>query len=166
MKYSRTDFESVAATIRQLPTSKKSKVFDEWMVKFVADNPRFNVDKFAVACSTEPKVKRKILSSEEIVTDFNEWNSIQNRYNLKCVDKNMKLPAGLIDAAIADFEEWCKTFHVDHTKFKYIRASGGCVTWQVDFHDDTDATGVHASVYDIYFNDEKKTIMQRCIMME
>ena len=145
--------------------SLRQSVCERWVKVFSNSNPRFNKKTFREACEVPTEVKRKVVSSEEIVTNFNEWNSIQNRYNVKCVDKNMKLPTGLIEAAIKEFESWCETYHVDHTQFKYIRACGGCVTWQVDFHDDLDATGPHVSVYDIYFNEQNPSIMQSCIVM-
>jgi hypothetical protein len=166
MKYTKKNFESVAMDIRtNVMPSLRQAVCNRW-VKAFKENPLFKEELFRAACEVPQKVNRKVITCEKIVTDFNNWNSISNRYGLKCVDKDMELPVGLVDAAIKDFESWCETFHVDSTQYKYIRVSGGEVTWQIDFHDDLDETGIHVCMYEIYYNEENMSIMQRCISME
>jgi hypothetical protein len=104
----------------------------------------------------------KVLSSEKIVQNFNAWNDIQNSFDLKCVDSNMRYPKSLVIAALRRFNEIAESYHMDASKFCFVRVSGGGTTWQVDFHDDTNSTGCNVSIYDIYFDSNRRMIMQSC----
>lgn len=106
-----------------------------------------------------------ICSSEEWQQNFNDFNTIQNRYNLRCSNKNMKYPKSLIRAAWKRFLEIAETYHLDSSKFFYVHVTGDSITWQVDFHVEKDATSAGISIYDIYFSTKRRQIMQSCYSM-
>lgn len=106
----------------------------------------------------------KICSSESFGYNFQQWNVLQNSFNLKCLDSDMRIPKGLIQRALEELHDFAYDYHIDSEKFPYVRVT--CmdeVVFQVDFHTDEDSTGPHISIYGIYYNEKKREIMQRCI---
>lgn len=103
----------------------------------------------------------KILSSEKIGHNFQDWSAFQNCYNIKCFNNDEKFPKYLIHAAIREFNSIAETYFMDASKFNYLRVTHMDCIWQVDFHTDEDATGPHVSLHEIYYNSKRKVIMQR-----
>lgn len=109
----------------------------------------------------------EVRSSEQWEQNFNEFNMIQNRYDLKCTDKKLHYPKSLLTAAIRRFNEIAETYHIDASAFKYVDISSGGVTWQVDFCcDKDDETGPKFCIYDIYWSGKSREIMQSCYSMD
>lgn len=104
-----------------------------------------------------------VVEAEQVAQNLDDWNGIQNRFNLKTVAKTISYPKSLVTAALRDFNSWAETYHLDASKFRFVRITFQDPTWQVDFHDDMDPTGAHVCMYDIYFNATRRVIMQRCI---
>lgn len=107
-----------------------------------------------------------VCSSEQWVHNFNDFNTIQNSYNLRCSNKQLQYPKSLLKAAWKRFSEIAQTYHLDASKFKYVHITSGGVTWQVSFHvgkDSCNDAGI--SIYDIYFCTKRRAIMQSCYSM-
>jgi len=107
----------------------------------------------------------EVFSCEKIGKNWNQWNDIQNSFNLKIYDYKHKFPKHLLICALRRFNEIADTYCIDASKFKYIRISNMDVTSQVDFHCDTDSTGPNFSIYGIYYSSKNKSIMQSCYAM-
>lgn len=102
-----------------------------------------------------------VIKSEQWEQNFNDWNDIQNCFNLKCVNNNVKCPKWLIKAATREFNDIAKTYHIDTSFYKWLRISTNGITWQFDFHCDEDSTGACVSIYDVYISRDRKRINQR-----
>lgn len=108
-----------------------------------------------------PEVRR----SEAYEKNWNDWNDIQNSYNIRCSDPDLKYPKSLLSAAWKEFLGFAKEYHIDPSAYQWAEVSKmDDVTWQVDFHCTDDSTGPHIAVYDIYYNSRNRQIMQRCIV--
>ena len=79
----------------------------------------------------------KILSPCGIETDFNNWNPMQNSYGSKEYIPKKQASKKLIKSVIHEFEEWCKTYHIDSTKYPIIEPCEIEGDWrQFDFIED------------------------------
>lgn len=98
-------------------------------------------------------------------TDFNSFNAFQNRYNSKSIECDTMPPQKLIDSVIHEFEEWCKTYHVDSSKYKFIEPCFIEDDWrQFDFLDAKKAVTI--TVSDIVYRESDCVIFQRIFGIE
>lgn len=104
----------------------------------------------------------EVISSEEIQYNWNSFNTLQNTYNLRVVDRNADYPKYLIIRAWEWFLECAENYHVDTSFYKYVTVTKWDCTWQVDFYDNEECEGYNFSVYEIYYDSRNKRIMQAC----
>ena len=77
-----------------------------------------------------------LLNEVGVKTNFNSFNSIQNKYNSKEYTPKRKPPKKLIKSVIREFEVFCKSHHIDNTKYKFIEPCELEGVWrQFDFLD-------------------------------
>lgn len=110
----------------------------------------------------------ELLSAERWVTDFDSFNGIQNRYNLKCASRNIRFPKHLIICALRRFNEICDSYYIDASKYKYFSVGGGGseITWSVTFYTGKDETNdPKVQIYEIYYDSKGKRILQSCYAM-
>ena len=104
-----------------------------------------------------------ILKSEGVKTNFNDFNTIQNRYNSKMYQPKRQAPRKLIAAAIREFKEFCETYHIEASKYKFIEPCEVEGIWrQFDFLDSvTDKYPARIMVSGIIYRKNTYTILQR-----
>jgi hypothetical protein len=103
-----------------------------------------------------------VIESTSIAQNFNDWNAMQNHFNLKVVDADHTFPKWLLIRAWNEFKRLCKQYHIDWTKYKFARVTCDDPIWHVDFldSDQSDASGFQ--LYEIYYDSRTKSILQRC----
>lgn len=106
----------------------------------------------------------QLLPEEGVKTDFNNWNSTQNRYDCKGYKPKRKPPVKLVRSVIREFEWFCKNHHIDFKKYVYIQPVQIEGEWrQFDFLDSvTEKYPATIHVSGIISNDNGK-IFQRII---
>ena len=79
-----------------------------------------------------------------IKTNWNDWNDIQNRFNGKSYVPTRNPPKKLLANVIREFEEFCKTWHIDVTAYQFVEPCEFDGQWkQFDFKDSPDSdTGI------------------------
>ena len=102
-----------------------------------------------------------VISSKEYAMDFNRWNQMQNRFELKCIDRHKKYPKSLLKDAWKWFLEFAERMHIDASPYKcaMIVQNDG-VTWQIDFIDSRLIDAAGFCLYQIYFDGRTRKIMQ------
>lgn len=116
-----------------------------------------------------PKLKIeevKVNSNTEIAQDINQWNSIQNHYNLKITDRDLKFPKYLLIRVLEDMNEFCDSAFIDASKYQFVDVTKMDPTYQVDFFSNEKMDSPKISIYDIYYDSKRKVIMQRCISLD
>lgn len=110
---------------------------------------------------------KNILETVEVQYDWNSWNQLQNTYNLRVIDKNVKYPKHLLIQATKEMEEWAKFHHVDYSFYKYVSITKWDCTYSVTFYDGIDMCySSKISVQEIYYDSKNKKILQSCICVE
>lgn len=99
-----------------------------------------------------------------VKTDFGAWNSMQNKYGSKEYQPKSAPPKKLVAAVIREFEQWCKSYHVDVTAYKFIEPCEIEGDWrQFDFIDSiTEKWPAKIQIHSIVANKDGK-IFQRII---
>ncbi len=96
-----------------------------------------------------------------IKVDFQDWNTFKGQYNSKSYKPKLPPVKRLILNAIKEFEEFCKHYHIDHTKYKYIDAAEFEGEWgQFDFVDEEERK---IAVHSIIYREKTYEILQRVI---
>ena len=116
-----------------------------------------------------PKLKIEnvqIKGNSEIAQNFNDWNSIQNHYNLKTIDPDLKFPKYLLINALREMNSFCESAFIDASKYQYVDVTKMYCTYQVDFFSNEKMNSPKISVYDIYYDSKRKVIMQSCIGLD
>jgi hypothetical protein len=105
-----------------------------------------------------------ILTECGVKTDFNQWNPTQNRYGSKEYKPKRQPPKKLVQAVIREFEQWCKSYHVDASAYRFIEPCEIEGTWrQFDFIDNPDDKyPAKIQIHSIVANSDGK-IFQRVI---
>ena len=104
-----------------------------------------------------------ILEAEGAETDFNNWNSIQNHYNYRAVKPIRPPSKKLIKSVIYEFEQWCKSYHIEFSYYKFVSPCQIEGEWrQFDFCDSQDKNASKISVWGIIAAQDGR-IFQRCI---
>lgn len=104
-----------------------------------------------------------VLPIEGVATNFNDWNDIQNKFNSRTyVPKRRRVNRRLLAATIKEFRKFCKSYHIDASKYRFIEPTEveGEIR-QFDFMDSMDRDAAKISVYDIISKNGK--IYQRII---
>lgn len=93
-------------------------------------------------------------------TNFQDWSEVNNRYNSVSYTPKRPPAKRLIENVIREFEVFCRHYHIDASKYRYIEAFEMEGSWcQFDF---VDEKGCKISVHSIIYVKNYK-IMQRVI---
>lgn len=81
--------------------------------------------------------------------DFQNWSDFNNRYNSKGYTPKRRPPKRLIENVIREFELFCRYYHIDASKYRYIDACEMDDDWrQFDFVDENNyKIAVHSIIY-------------------
>lgn len=105
-----------------------------------------------------------LLPAVGVKTDFQDWNPLRNRYNSKQKTPKRPPPKKLVASVIREFEDWAKTYHVDASKYRFIKPAQFEGEWrQFDFMDsDSHKYPAKITIHSILANNNGK-IFQRII---
>jgi hypothetical protein len=98
-----------------------------------------------------------------VATDFNDWNDIQNKFNSRTyVPKRRRVNRRLLTSVIKEFREFCKSYHIDASKYRFIEPAEleGEIR-QFDFMDSMEKDAAKISIHSIISKGGK--IYQRII---
>jgi len=103
-----------------------------------------------------------VISFDKTTTDFNNWNSMQNRYECKTRNLGPKYPKTLLNCVWKEFCRRCEEYHINAAKYIFCEITDLEGRWQIDFMDQADGRGAKISIHSIIFSAKKKVIYQ-CI---
>lgn len=115
--------------------------------------------------SKMPKLKIedvKVVANAEVARDLNQWNVVQNHYNLKTTDSDLKFPKYLLISVLTEMNAFCESAFIDASKYKFADVSKMDDLYQVDFFSDEKMKSYKISIYEIYYDSRKKKILQSC----
>lgn len=101
-----------------------------------------------------------VVESIKVTYDFNHWNSLQNTYELKVIDRHHKYPKWLLIRASQWFIEECKALHINPQPYQFVEITFDDPTWTVEFYDQEDRKGAHLVLSPIYYDSRGKRILQ------
>jgi hypothetical protein len=115
--------------------------------------------------SKMPKLKIedvKVVANVEVARNFNQFNVVQNDYNLKTTDSDLKFPKYLLISVLAEMNAFCESAFIDASKYKFADVSKMDDLYQVDFFSDEKMKSYKISIYEIYYDSKRKKILQSC----
>lgn len=110
-----------------------------------------------------PVKSYKILDVCGVKPNYKDWNDFRNTFNSMSYSPKRNAPKKLIASVIREFEQFCKDYHIDASKYPFIEPCEIEGVWrQFDFSDSTDKYPSKISIHSIISNKNGK-IFQRVI---
>lgn len=106
-----------------------------------------------------PKLKIedvKVVENTEVARDFNQWNVVQNDYNLKTTDPDLKFPKYLLICALREMNEFCESAFIDASKYQFVDVSKFDCVYQVDFFSNEKMKSYKISIHEIFMTVKEK----------
>ena len=107
----------------------------------------------------------KFKDAEVYEMDFSRYSTFSSGISLKRKG-NMPIPAGLGEAVMQEFLSICRSFCVDASKYTHCQMCCISGMWSATFYQNEAFQNASIQVYEIYYDEEKKNIMQSCFSFD